>query len=69
MGKKKALVVVAHKILMACYNILKEKVVYRELGAAYLIKDKKESLVKHYIKKLDQLGYQVESLELAVKLS
>ena len=68
MGKKKALVVVAHKILIACYHILKHKVAYKELGSDYLIKDKKDQLAKHYVKKLDKLGYQVQVEGLLAKV-
>jgi transposase len=57
MGKKKALIVIAHKLLIACYHILKDKVEYKDLGGDYLVKNKKEQLVKHYLKKLDKLGY------------
>lgn len=60
MGKKKALVVVAHKILIACYQILKDKLAYKDLGDNYLGRDKKEQLVKHYVKKLDKLGYRIQ---------
>jgi transposase len=58
MGRKKALVAVGHKLLIACYHILKNKVEYKDLGVDYLIKNKEEKLLKHYIKKLTKLGYQ-----------
>ncbi|MDP2058161.1 MAG: IS110 family transposase, partial [Flavobacteriaceae bacterium] len=35
-GKKKALIAIGHKILIATYFILKDKVAYKELGAEYL---------------------------------
>jgi transposase len=60
MGTKKAQVAIAHKILIACWHILKYKVVYKDLGEPYLTKDKQEKATRHYIKKLKQLGYQVQ---------
>lgn len=60
MGKKKALAAVAHKILTACYFILKEKVPYHDLGANYLPQNREEHLLAHYVKKLAKLGYQTE---------
>lgn len=60
MGKKKALVSVAHKLLIACYFILKYKVGYKDLGPQYLNQNKKEELLKYYVKKLGKLGYQTE---------
>jgi len=41
-GKKKALIAVGHKVLIAAYFILKDKVTYKELGGDYLDKMTKE---------------------------
>ncbi len=60
MGSKKAQVAIAHKILIASWHILKYKVAYKDLGEVYLSKDKQERITNHYIKKLQQLGYQVQ---------
>lgn len=59
MGKKKALIAVAHKILISCYHILKYKVPYKELGADYFTKGKEDKLLQHYKKKLWQMGFEV----------
>jgi transposase len=58
-GKKKALVAVAHKILVMCYHILKHKVPYKELGVHYLDERRKDRIAKSYIKRLNSLGYTV----------
>jgi transposase len=58
-GKKRALVAVAHKVLIAVYYILKDKVSYKDLGYHYLDERKKTSKVKSYIDKLKNLGVQV----------
>lgn len=60
MGKKKALVVIAHKILKACYYVLKYQKEYKELGASYLEKNNANSLLRHYTKKLTSLGFNVQ---------
>jgi transposase len=57
MGKKKALAAVAHKMLIACYHILKNNIPYKELGAGYINAGKEDKLLRHYLKKLNQLGY------------
>lgn len=58
-GKKRALVAVGHKILIACYHILKNKVPYKELGEDYLDNRNKEKIAKRHIKRLRELGFEV----------
>lgn len=64
-GKKRALIAVGHKILIASYHILKNGVSYKELGGDYLDKRRKEKITKSYIKRLTSLGYQVTLSEVA----
>ncbi len=59
-GKKKALIAVGHKILIAAYFILKEKSVYKELGPEYLNTLKKDKSIKRYIRLLKEMGAEVE---------
>jgi transposase len=58
-GKKKALIAVGHKMLIACYHILKHKTPYKELGPQYLDVRKQQRIVKGYLKRLQGLGYTV----------
>lgn len=58
-GKKRALVAVGHKILIMCYEILKRKAPYQELGVDYLDKRKKDKITRSYIKRLTAMGYEV----------
>lgn len=60
MGKKKALAAIAHKMVIACYFILKDKVPYQELGEEYLNQKKHDKLVKYHVKRLEKLGYKTE---------
>jgi transposase len=58
-GKKRALIAVGHKILVICYEMLKRKVAYRELGGDYLDKRKKDKITRSYINRLTGMGYEV----------
>ena len=64
-GKKRALIAVGHKILMASYHMLKNGVSYNELGGDYLDKRRKEKITKSYVKRLASLGCQVTLSEVA----
>lgn len=59
-GKKRALIAVGHKILIAAYHILKNKVEYKELGADYLESRRKQKAADRYMKKLKEMGYDIE---------
>jgi hypothetical protein len=59
-GKKRALIAVGHKILVAAYFILKDKVEYRELGYDYLQNLKKDKKINRHLKILKELGVEVE---------
>lgn len=60
-GKKRALIAVGHKILIATYFILKDKVKYKELGSNFLREKKKDKQAKYYLKKLKELGIEIET--------
>lgn len=60
MGKKKALVAIAHKILKSCYYVLKNQESYKDLGASYLEKNNKDKLLRHYTKRISALGFNVQ---------
>jgi hypothetical protein len=59
-GKKRALIAVGHKILIASYFILKEKTRYKELGGEYLSNRKKDKKVSALLRQLNDLGIAVE---------
>jgi len=64
-GKKKALIAVGHKILIAAYFILRDQVAYKELGGAYLQEIKKEKQIKRHLQVLKELGVDVQIKESA----
>lgn len=59
-GKKRALIAVGHKILIAAYYILKDKVEYKEMGAEYLQELKKDKQIRKHLQLLKELGVDVE---------
>ena len=58
-GQKKAIVAVAHSILVITYHMIKRKEPYRELGGDYFDKRRPEATAKRLVKRLEQLGFTV----------
>ena len=59
-GKKRATLAVAHSILIAIYYMIKEDKEYQDLGADFYNKFNKEKKANVYMKKLKELGYDVQ---------
>lgn len=59
-GKKRAIIAVAHSMLVAFWHMLKNGVPYQELGANYFDEKDKERVTKRLRTRLENLGYQVE---------
>ena len=58
-GKKKAIVAVAHSILVIAYHLIQRQEPYRELGGDYFDKRRPEATANRLVKRLEKLGYQV----------
>ena len=58
-GKKRAIVAVAHTIVVSMYHILKNKQPYRELGADFLDRRNAEHVKRYLLKRLERLGLHV----------
>jgi len=58
-GLKRALMAVAHSLLVIGYYILKSGEGYRELGAHHLEQSHKEQLQRYFVKRLQRLGLRV----------
>ncbi len=58
-GAKRALVAVAHTLLVIVYHVLTTGELYRELGADYFDQRNKEALARRLVKRLSTLGYTV----------
>lgn len=59
-GKKRAILAVAHSILISIYYMIKEDKEYEDLGADFYNKFNKEKKANAYMKKLKELGYDVQ---------
>jgi transposase len=58
-GPKKAVVAVGASILTAAYHMLKKNEPYRDLGPDHFDRQK-DKLVKRLVRKIEELGYQVD---------
>ncbi len=59
-GKKRAILAVAHSLLISIYYMIKEDKEYEDLGADFYNKFNKEKKANAYMKKLKELGYDVQ---------
>jgi transposase len=62
-GKKRAAIVVAHAILRIAYYLLTRKEMYVDLGEDYFDKQRQVSIVRHSVRRLENLGYRVTITE------
>lgn len=58
-GKKRALVAVAHSILVIAYYVLTRQEPYRELGATYFDQRDRDGVSRRLTRRLERLGYRV----------
>lgn len=61
-GYKRAIVAIAHSMLVAIYHMIRDNKPYRELGGDWLDKRSSESKSKALVNQLERLGYRVELL-------
>jgi transposase len=60
-GQQRALIAIAHTILVICWHILAEGTTYTELGPDYLAgRDQPDRRKQNLVRQLEQLGYQVQ---------
>ncbi|MEQ8530653.1 MAG: hypothetical protein RIB86_02295 [Imperialibacter sp.] len=59
-GKKKALVAVGHKIIIAAYHVLKNKEAYKE-PLLHDSAERNKKQIKRHLAKLKELGYDLVS--------
>ena len=58
-GPKRALVAIAHKILIAAYHILRDGVPYQDLRDTYLDSLDKTRVTRNLVRRLERLGHHV----------
>lgn len=68
-GRNKAIMAVAHSILVIAYHLIQRQEPYRELGADYFDKRRPEATAKHLVKRLEKLGYQVSLQSQALSMA
>ena len=63
-GTRKALVAVGHAILVIVYHVLKRREPYQDLGANYFDQRDQQNVRRRLVRRLEQLGYQVNLAEM-----
>ncbi|MBV9279654.1 MAG: IS110 family transposase [Chloroflexi bacterium] len=58
-GARKAIVAVAHSILVVVYHVIKDGTTYRDLGANYFDERDKEKVIRRYAERIERLGKTV----------
>ena len=57
-GAKRALVAVAHTILVIIHHLLRDGTVYQELGGNYFDERQREATVHRSVRRIECLGYK-----------
>ena len=60
LGEKKAVVAVAHSVLVIVYHVLAKEEPYQDLGPDYFRRQDKEQQARRFVHQLETLGYHVE---------
>lgn len=58
-GGKRALIAIAHSMLLAIYHILKKKEHFMDLGSNYFTSMNAEKIINKNIRSLENLGFEV----------
>ena len=58
-GKKRAIMAVAHSILVIAYHLIQDQEPYHDLGGNYFDERSPEATAKRLVKRLERMGYQV----------
>jgi transposase len=59
-GKPRAMLAVAHSLLVSIYHMLRDQVPYQDLGPDYFDQLQAQRLERHYVRRLEALGFQVQ---------
>jgi hypothetical protein len=58
-GKKRAVVAVAHSILVIAYHLLRGRRPYTDLGANYFDERERQAVARRSVQRLERLGFKV----------
>ncbi len=64
-GKNRAILAVAHSLLVSIYHMLRDHRPYQDLGADYFARLDAERIERGYVRRLEQLGYEVQLTRVA----
>ena len=59
LGNKRAAVAIAHSLLVAVYHLLKDGVVFQDLGPDHFHRQSRDAVLRRSIHRLETLGYKV----------
>lgn len=59
LGNKRAAVAIAHSLLVAVYHVLKDGVVFQDLGPEYFPQQNRDAMLRRSVRRLETLGYKV----------
>lgn len=62
-GDKRAIMAVAHSILVIIYNMLRNKTTYQDMGIEYFDKRDTQAIVRRTIRRLERIGFDVTIVE------
>jgi transposase len=62
LGKKRAIVAVAHSLIKSIWYMLTYHVPYQDLGGDYFDKRRKEAKINYHLRQLQKLGYLTQSV-------
>ena len=58
-GKKRALLAVGHSLLTVIYHLLRDGVVYQDLGGNHFDERDRSQVARQAVRRLERLGYHV----------
>jgi transposase len=59
-GKPRAMLAVAHSLLVSIYHMLRDQVPYQDLGPDHFDRLQTQRLERHDVRRLEALGFQVQ---------
>lgn len=65
LGRNRAQMAIAHKVLVVAFHVLAKKVPYRELGPHYFDTLKSIATTRHLLRRLERMGYNVQIKKVA----
>ncbi len=58
-GDKRAILAVAHTILVTLYSLLRNGTTYRDLGGNYFDERNQQATLRRSVRRIERLGYKV----------